>query len=40
MDCDNVLKMIEDAKAGKFCSFDEYHRLFLKTMNKPEVYVR
>ena len=39
-ECENVLKLIEDAKNGKFDSFDEYHRLFVKIMNKPEVYVR
>ena len=39
-ECENVLRLIEDAKGGKFDGFDEYHRLFVKIMNKPEVYVR
>ncbi len=39
-ECDNVLKLIEDAKNGKVDSTDDYHRLFLKIMNKPEVYVK
>ena len=39
-ECDNVLKLIEDAKSGKFESFEEYHRLFVKIMNKPEVFVK
>lgn len=39
-ECENVLRLIEDAKSGKFESFDEYHRLYLKIMNKPEVYVK
>jgi len=39
-ECENVLRLIEDAKLGKFEAFDEYHRLYLKIMNKPEVYVK
>ena len=39
-ECENVLKLIEDAKSGKFESFEEYHRLFVKIMNKPEVFVK
>lgn len=40
MECDNVLKLIEDAKNGKVDSTDDYYKLFLKIMNKPEVYVK
>lgn len=40
VDCDNVLKLIEDAKNGKVDSTDDYHKLFAKIMNKPEVYVK
>ena len=40
LDCDNALKLIEDAKNGKIESYEEYHRLFLKIMNKNEVYVK
>ena len=32
--------MIEDAKSGKIDSVDEYHRLYVKIMNKPEVFVK
>ena len=39
-DCDNVLKLIDDAKGGKFEGFEHYHKLYLKIMNKPEVYVK
>jgi hypothetical protein len=35
-----VLKLIEDAKSGKIDSADEYHRLYVKIMNKPEVFVK
>jgi hypothetical protein len=35
-----VLKLIEDAKSGKIDSVDEYHRLYVKIMNKPEVFVK
>lgn len=34
-ECDNVLKLIDDAKSGKFEGFEEYHRLYVKIMNKP-----
>lgn len=40
LDCDNALKLIEDAKNGKIESYEEYHRLFVKIMNKGEVYVK
>eukprot|EP00178_Gracilaria_changii_P017825 TRINITY_DN5082_c0_g1_i1.p1 TRINITY_DN5082_c0_g1~~TRINITY_DN5082_c0_g1_i1.p1 ORF type:complete len:115 (+),score=28.46 TRINITY_DN5082_c0_g1_i1:1352-1696(+) len=39
-ECDNVLKLIDDAKNGKFEGFEEYHRLYVKIMNKPEVFVK
>ena len=39
-DCDNILRLIEDAKSGKIESFEEYHNLFVKIMNKPEVFVK
>jgi hypothetical protein len=39
-ECDNVLRLIEDAKAGKIEGFEDYHRLFVKIMNKPEVFVK
>jgi hypothetical protein len=35
VDCDNILKLIEDAKNGKIETIGEYQRLFLKIMNKP-----
>ncbi len=35
-----MLKLIEDAKSGKIDSVDEYHRLYVKIMNKPEVFVK
>lgn len=40
MECDNALKLIEDAKNGKIESFDDYHKLYLKIMNKSEVYIK
>ena len=40
MDCDNVLKLIEDAKNGKVESTEDYQKLFFKIMNKPEVFVK
>lgn len=40
IDCDNVLKLIEEAKNGKIDTVEEYLRLYLKIMNKPEVYVK
>ena len=39
-ECDNILRLIEDAKSGKIESFEEYHRLYVKIMNKPEVFVK
>lgn len=39
-ECDNILRLIEDAKSGKIESFEEYHRLFVKIMNKSEVFVK
>lgn len=35
-----MLKLIEDGKSGKIDSVDEYHRLYVKIMNKPEVFVK
>jgi sulfur relay (sulfurtransferase) DsrF/TusC family protein len=40
VDCDNVLKLIEDAKSGKIESADDYIKLYVKIMNKSEVYVK
>ena len=40
LECENILKLIEDAKAGKFEGFEDYHRLYLKIMNKSEVFVK
>ena len=40
LDCDNVLKLIEGAKEGKIEAVEEYHRLYVKVMNKPEVWVK
>lgn len=40
LDCDNALKLIEDAKNGKIESYDDYHKLYMKIMNRGEVYVR
>jgi len=40
VDCENVLKLIEDAKNGKIESVDDYHKLYVKIMNKPEVFVK
>jgi len=34
MECDNTLKLIEDAKNGKIDASDEYQRLYVKVMNK------
>ena len=39
-ECDNILKMIEGVKSGKFEAAEDYHKLYLKIMNKPEVYVK
>lgn len=40
MDCDNVLKLIEEAKSCKIEPAEEYRKLYVKIMNKPEVYVK
>jgi hypothetical protein len=32
--------MIEDAKNGKIIDAEDYNKLFIKIMNKPEVFVR
>ena len=40
MGCDNILKMIEGVKSGKFEAAEDYHKLYLKIMNKPEVYIK
>jgi hypothetical protein len=40
VDCDNVLKLIEDAKSGKIEAAEEYLKLYIKIMNKTEVYVK
>ena len=40
MECENVLKLIEDAKAGKFYEVDDYHKLYSKIMNRAEVAVK
>lgn len=34
------MRLIEDAKNGKIESFDDYHKLYLKIMNKGEVYMK
>ena len=39
-ECDNILKLIEDAKNNKFYESSEYQKLFTKIMNKPEVFVK
>lgn len=39
-ECDGILKLIENAKTGKFYDLDEYQKLYEKIMNKPEVYVK
>ena len=35
LDCDNALKLIEDAKSGRIETYEDYHKLFVKIMNKP-----
>lgn len=40
MELDNLLKLIEDAKSGKVDYLEDYHRMFVKVMNKPEVFVK
>lgn len=40
LECDNVLKLIEDAKNGKIESEGEYQKIYNKIMNKNEVYVK
>ena len=40
LECDNVLKLIEDAKNGKIESESEYQKIYNKIMNKNEVYVK
>lgn len=40
LECDSVLKLIEDAKNGKIESESEYQKIYNKIMNKNEVYVK
>lgn len=39
LECDNILKYIEDAKNGKLQPAETYDRLFLKISNKPDVHI-
>jgi hypothetical protein len=35
-----LLKLIEDSKNGKVEALDDYQRLYVKIMNRPEVFVK
>ena len=34
-ECENILKLIDGVKNGKFESPETYHNLYVKIMNKP-----
>jgi hypothetical protein len=40
VDCDNLIKLIDEAKNGKVDYMEDYHRLYVKVMNRAEVFVK